>query len=470
MPNTEESRGQRTCPACMHVNRPTANYCEYCGEQLPEQTICPQCGEECNKGQLFCHACGYSLTSEPPQGTTTPRVESSLRDAEARPDSGPLNRLELRGLYGRAATTIRASAFWGQVRLLLAPSPTGLVGMEEPAAGSSATEAVIPVSPEQIANLVRPELYEPTSYGAYSRSLSPSEASGYLSTDKRCRPSAFTPLQSCWPCGLFVGALSSPCLQPSDHGWLKRMDAWWLSSHRVLPGAISAWSLERLLTDPDRPPDLFWLLHLASLLLLVGCVFLARRFGTRQAENVPREGGAIPPQSAASNLTSYSDSAAARWTTGQRLLVIFIVCIGFFMRVYELPEFPPGTWYDEATAGLEAQRILSEPGLSTSLCRHLDGTGTLRLPGLFPVHDTAQNHICGSSCNGNYRCPFCSRRLPGRKPVVWTRPRSCARLSDRGLALEREFQPYRNVQHSHDTVCPVRCWPVAQGIAQRPAN
>ncbi len=40
---------------------------------------------------------------------------------------------------------------------------------------------------------------------------------------------------------------------------------------------------------------------------------------------------------------------------------MLIICIGLFMRLYQLPEFPAGTWYDEATAGLEAQRILSEP-------------------------------------------------------------------------------------------------------------
>ena len=345
----------------MHVNRPKANYCEYCGEQLPEQTICPQCGEECNRGQPFCHACGYSLTSEPPQSTTAPRVESSLRDAGERQDSTRLIWLELRGHYNRAATTIRASAFWGQVRLLLAPSSTGLVGMEETAAGSSATEAVIPVSPEQIANFgpagtVRANVL----WGVLA--IVVAIGGQWLLEHGQTLPAiglyAAAVLLALWA---FRRSTVFALPATSDHGWLKRMDAWWLLPIVLLPGAISAWSLERLLTDPDRPPDLFWLLHLASLLLLVGCVFLARRFGTRQAENVPREGGAIPPQSAASSLTSDSDSAAARWTTGQRLLVILIVCIGFFMRVYELPEFPPGTWYDEATAGLEAQRILSEP-------------------------------------------------------------------------------------------------------------
>jgi len=61
------------------------------------------------------------------------------------------------------------------------------------------------------------------------------------------------------------------------HDLLKGLNAKWLLPVVLVPGALAAWSLERLLTNPDRPPDLFWQLHWASVLLLIGCVYLAQR-------------------------------------------------------------------------------------------------------------------------------------------------------------------------------------------------
>ena len=258
MPNTEEGRGQGTCPACMHVNRLTANYCEYCGERLPEQTMVPI----------------------PPDHLA---------------NFGP-------------AGIVRANVLWGVLAIVGAIGGQWLLerGQTLPAIGLY-TAAIL------------------LALWAFRRST----------------------------------VFAFPAT--SDHGRLKRLNPLWLLPIVLLPGAVSAWSLERLLTNPDRPPDHFWLLHVASVLLFVGCVFLVEKVGTKQAAKVPLEGTANPPSPAASSLTSDTATAAPPWTTGQRLMVILIICIGLFMRVYKLPEFPPGTWYDEATAGLEALRILNEP-------------------------------------------------------------------------------------------------------------
>ena len=145
------------------------------------------------------------------------------------------------------------------------------------------------------------------------------------------------------------------------HEQIKRLNPLWLLPIVSLPGAATAWSLERLMTNPDRPPDLFWQMHWVSVLLLIACVYLAQRVLGRQATGAKPESADLPPPDTSSRPEQNSDVRQLPWSTGQRLLVLLIICIGLFMRLYQLHEFPAGTWYDEATAGLEAQRILSEP-------------------------------------------------------------------------------------------------------------
>ena len=145
-----------------------------------------------------------------------------------------------------------------------------------------------------------------------------------------------------------------------QHEQLRQLKPMWLLPIVLLPGAATAWSLDQLLTNPDRPPDLFWQLHWVSVLLLVSCVFLAQRLLGRQDSASPLKGGDHPPSTESSGLNQSFDTGRLPWTTGQRLVVLLIMCIGLFMRLYQLPEFPAGTWYDEATAGLEANRVLSE--------------------------------------------------------------------------------------------------------------
>ena len=45
-----------------------------------------------------------------------------------------------------------------------------------------------------------------------------------------------------------------------------------------------------------------------------------------------------------------------------RTKVVAIFAIAAFMRLYRFDQVPFGTWYDEANAGLEALRIINEPG------------------------------------------------------------------------------------------------------------
>ena len=144
------------------------------------------------------------------------------------------------------------------------------------------------------------------------------------------------------------------------HDLLKGLNAKWLLPVVLVPGALAAWSLERLLTNPDRPPDLFWQLHWASVLLLIGCVYLAQRALGGQIKGDQQGGAGDATATPSSGSKESSDARPLPWSTDQRVLVLLIMCIGLFMRLYRLPEFPAGTWYDEATAGLEALRILEE--------------------------------------------------------------------------------------------------------------
>ena len=360
-PNTEDSRGQRTCPACTHVNRPTANYCEHCGDRLPDEAPCPQCGALCGIGQLFCHDCGFSLAGEPVRGRTEPRGEGGQGSAGRMQDSARLSRPDLLGRIRQGAFGFRISALWRLVIQFLASSPSSTVGSEEAAAGSGATAPAVPVPPEHVAAFGPARTVRANVFWGITAIMG-AIGGQWLLVRGQTLPAVGLYAVAI---GLALWAFRSSTVfalpATSDSGQLRRLNFYWLLPIVLLPGAVSAWSLERLLTDPDRPPDLFWLLHLASLALLVGCVFLARRFGSGQVENSQGIGGASSQRSSASGLTSESGPPARPWTRNQRLLVLFIVCIGFFMRIYELPEFPPGTWYDEATAGLEAQRILDDP-------------------------------------------------------------------------------------------------------------
>lgn len=60
-----------TCPACQHENVDGTQFCEMCGEELPQTTSaapasenmvsCPECGHENSADNLICEACGAEL-------------------------------------------------------------------------------------------------------------------------------------------------------------------------------------------------------------------------------------------------------------------------------------------------------------------------------------------------------------------------------------------------------------------------
>lgn len=120
-------------------------------------------------------------------------------------------------------------------------------------------------------------------------------------------------------------------------GTLQRLNPLWLLPILLLPGGVAALALDRL--QPESPSNLFWLIHIASILLFLACVyFVENRTRPPDADEPP------PPP----------------WKTSERLALFGILFIGLFLRLYQLPDYPFGTWFDEASIGLEAQRILRE--------------------------------------------------------------------------------------------------------------
>ena len=46
------------CPTCNHPNRAAARFCGGCGQALPDEVACPQCGTALPRDQDFCDGCG----------------------------------------------------------------------------------------------------------------------------------------------------------------------------------------------------------------------------------------------------------------------------------------------------------------------------------------------------------------------------------------------------------------------------
>ena len=130
----------------------------------------------------------------------------------------------------------------------------------------------------------------------------------------------------------------------------------WLAPILLLPALPAVLSLTRFLIDPRHPPNSFWQLHFASILLFIACVYFADRrqalAGTHSTQ-LPRE--------AESSQSRMYEEDSPPWKTTERLAAILVLCAGLFLRLHELPEFPFGTWYDEADFALQAQRILQDP-------------------------------------------------------------------------------------------------------------
>lgn len=54
-PDSETHGGIASCPSCRHANRPTARFCEACGEAVGPR--CPRCGWQCRQMARHCEAC-----------------------------------------------------------------------------------------------------------------------------------------------------------------------------------------------------------------------------------------------------------------------------------------------------------------------------------------------------------------------------------------------------------------------------
>ncbi len=107
----------------------------------------------------------------------------------------------------------------------------------------------------------------------------------------------------------------------------------------VLAGVCILLSLR--LFRHDAPPTTAWLLYLASIALFVAA-FWAMEFTPGQV-----------------NLRQFSSRLWRPKT--ETLILIAILVVAAFVRLYNLDSLPFGVWYDEAVNGLEAKRILDDP-------------------------------------------------------------------------------------------------------------
>lgn len=85
-----------------------------------------------------------------------------------------------------------------------------------------------------------------------------------------------------------------------------------------------------------------WWLHIASLVAFVTAVALLDRFWIGER-------------------TEVADEETRPWSLTEASALVLIVMLGVALRLYRLGELPFGTWYDEASVGLQALRILAEP-------------------------------------------------------------------------------------------------------------
>ena len=327
MPIAEDAREPKTCPACAYPNRPVANFCGACGERLSERTFCAQCGEEPVPGARFCHACGASLARADLQQETEPQSAGdppAPDGVEAPPTSPP-------ALSAFLATCLQKAA-----QLTAPPAPEVPDDSEDPsAAPDSSDRSASPASPATMrANVLWAIVAIVLAIGGQ-----------WLLDLGRTAPALVL-----YAAGIALAVWafrfnSDDAVPAARPGTAWRLPPLWLAPILLLPLLPAALSLSRLLTDPRHPPNSFWLLHFAAILLFVACVYLA---DLRLAP-----AGARPPPRPHKERTP--------WKTRERLAAIAVLCAGLFLRLYDLPDFPFGTWYDEADFALQAQRILQEP-------------------------------------------------------------------------------------------------------------
>jgi DNA-binding beta-propeller fold protein YncE/4-amino-4-deoxy-L-arabinose transferase-like glycosyltransferase len=109
---------------------------------------------------------------------------------------------------------------------------------------------------------------------------------------------------------------------------------------------ILAWLALRELTNVERPTDLFWRWHLASVL-----VFLIAGF----AMDLPRKFWSFDFRDWSSQPQSKIQNPKSKITW---LLLLLILLLAGFLRLWRFDELPFGVWYDEAENALQALRIV----------------------------------------------------------------------------------------------------------------
>lgn len=312
MPNTEETRQPKICTACGHANRPLANFCGDCGEPLPERTLCAQCGEECVQGARFCHMCGASV------------VRAGVQH-------GP-------GDARRAAAALLANSLQWAAGLARPLAPEEADEPEEPPARPGPAPSVPNAEPASPATLRANVCW------GIAAILAAAGAQWLLGLGRT------VPALGLYAAGVALAVWAfrlnkEDALPAALPGTAWRLPAKWLAAALLLPLIPAALSLTRLLTDPRQPPSSFWLLHFAGILLFIVCIYLVDRRSAR----------------AGAPSRSRPERARRPWTGWERLAAIAVLCAGLFVRLYDLPGLPFGTWYDEADFALQAQRILQDP-------------------------------------------------------------------------------------------------------------
>ncbi|HIC92627.1 MAG TPA: hypothetical protein EYP09_00040, partial [Anaerolineae bacterium] len=90
-----------------------------------------------------------------------------------------------------------------------------------------------------------------------------------------------------------------------------------------------------------------WLLYLASVAFFMAAMYvLSSKQQATSSKQLPAACSLLP----AKNLLLAAG------------ILLLILLVGAFMRLYQFDSIPFGTWYDEADAGLHARRILQEAG------------------------------------------------------------------------------------------------------------
>lgn len=146
---------------------------------------------------------------------------------------------------------------------------------------------------------------------------------------------------------LFVGAL--PRLQFQTPLLVARREATtrppWIQIALLLIGLLLGVIALQRIENVERPPLIFWQLHLASVAVFMLGAWLL------DWQRLP-------------SFSFRGDELRTRWRqqAPQLLALAVILLVAIVFRLWRFTELPFGTWYDEAENALQALRILETPG------------------------------------------------------------------------------------------------------------